>query len=259
VKKKILETLNCDLVVVLGGTELDIDKSKALLIHREPDFIRKPIIDGYKFYITWQDAFCGVTWWLSSSYDELMSLKYPDKQRDISCIVSGKHSHRNAFVEHLVLKKQILPWNKKSNVDLFGRHLNAKLFKSIYKGPIESNGNCKLEGLLPYRYSIVLENSQQHNYWTEKLADAMLAWCIPIYLGCPNIADFFDESVIHVIDENTRYQDLEKIMSRPISKNQIKTLEKVRLKILNEFNIWAVISNKINTMHQNIDGSQDAN
>lgn len=236
---------DCDLVVVLGGTELEIDKSKALLIHREPDFIRKPNTQGYEFYITWQDAFCGVTWWLSSTYDELMSLKYPKKSRDISCIASGKHAHRNAFVENLILKRSFFPWGQRSVVDLYGRGLDKEVFEDVYRGPIEANGNCKLDGLLPYRYSIVLENSEQKNYWTEKLADAVLAWCFPVYLGCPNIDDFFDNSVVNVIDGATRYRHLEKIMRQPISEKRIKSLEAMRYKILNEYNIWAVISNKV--------------
>lgn len=239
---------DCDVVVVLGGTDIDIDKSKALLIHREPDFIRKPKTEGYQFSMTWQNAFCGVTWWLSSSYDELMAMNYPHKEKNVSCIVSAKHAHRNAFVENLILKKKFFRWGKKSAVDLYGRGLDAEVFGEIYRGAIESNANCKLEGLLPYRYNVVLENSQQTNYWTEKLADAILAWCIPIYWGCPNIADFFDERSLFVIDKSTCYSELEKIVYQPVSKKQIEILKEMRYKILNEYNIWAVISKKVDSI-----------
>lgn len=50
----------------------------------------------------------------------------------------------------------------------------------------------KVEGLASFRYSIVIENSREPNYFTEKLIDAMLCSTIPIYWGCPNIGDFFD-------------------------------------------------------------------
>jgi hypothetical protein len=50
----------------------------------------------------------------------------------------------------------------------------------------------KADGLAPYRYSVVIENVQQPNYFTEKLIDAILCDCVPIYWGCPNIGDFMD-------------------------------------------------------------------
>ncbi len=240
--------LDCDLVVVLGGTQHNIDKSKALLIHREPDFIRLPVTEGYEFSLTWQQAFCGVTWWLSSSYDELIEMEYPKKEQSVSCIVSGKHVHRNAFVKNLVLKKRIFPLAPKSIVDLYGRNLDSLGFGESYKGTIESNGNCKLDGLLPYHYSVVLENSQQKNYWTEKLADAILAWCVPLYLGCPNIDDFFDLQSIFIINEQTSYQDLQKIVNQPPSTRSLLALKEMRLKILNEFNISNVISNQVDSI-----------
>ncbi|MVO17518.1 hypothetical protein [Parasedimentitalea huanghaiensis] len=52
----------------------------------------------------------------------------------------------------------------------------------------------KWDGLVPFRYSVVIENVQQRNYFTEKLNDAILCECVPIYWGCPNIGDFMDTS-----------------------------------------------------------------
>lgn len=42
------------------------------------------------------------------------------------------------------------------------------------------------------QFVLVIENSRHENYFTEKLLDAMLARCIPIYWGCKNLGDFFD-------------------------------------------------------------------
>ncbi|QGY00289.1 hypothetical protein EI983_03680 [Roseovarius faecimaris] len=52
----------------------------------------------------------------------------------------------------------------------------------------------KADGLAPYRYSVVIENVTERNYFTEKLVDAILCDTVPIYWGCPNISDFFDTS-----------------------------------------------------------------
>jgi hypothetical protein len=50
----------------------------------------------------------------------------------------------------------------------------------------------KSDGLAPFRYSLVIENTREQNYFSEKLVDAVLCQTVPIYWGCPNIGDFFD-------------------------------------------------------------------
>jgi len=50
----------------------------------------------------------------------------------------------------------------------------------------------KEDGLASYQYSIVIENNQESNYFTEKLIDCCLCETIPIYWGAPNIGNYFD-------------------------------------------------------------------
>ena len=54
----------------------------------------------------------------------------------------------------------------------------------------------KADGLAPYRYSVVVENVQERNYFSEKLVDAVLCNTVPIYWGCPNLDRFLDPSGI---------------------------------------------------------------
>ena len=49
----------------------------------------------------------------------------------------------------------------------------------------------KLEGLLPYKYSIAVENSIHDGYFSEKLTDAVLSGCHVFYHGCPKAQDTF--------------------------------------------------------------------
>lgn len=65
-------------------------------------------------------------------------------------------------------------------VDLYGRGSPAPI-------------NLKEEALVDYRFSIVIENSRIDNYFTEKLVDCFLTGTVPIYWGCPNIGDYFEE------------------------------------------------------------------
>ena len=50
----------------------------------------------------------------------------------------------------------------------------------------------KEDGLKSYKYSIIIENSSEDNYFTEKLVDACLLETVPIYWGAPNISKYFD-------------------------------------------------------------------
>jgi hypothetical protein len=52
----------------------------------------------------------------------------------------------------------------------------------------------KSDGLAPYRYSVIIENGREENYFSEKLVDCLLCGTVPIYWGCPNIDRFFDTS-----------------------------------------------------------------
>ena len=110
------------------------------------------------------------------------------KRKDISMIVSKKrwcsgHKYRHEIVSKLKNPNQI---------DLWG-----EAFKSMPQG-------AKILGLAEYRYSIVVENSKDENYFTEKLIDCFRTGTVPIYWGSNSIKEHFDMNGIicfETIDE----------------------------------------------------------
>lgn len=106
-------------------------------------------------------------------------------------------------------------WEKKNKIEkqkLF--YVSRRAVKYNYFGQLDRvygpqegdvilpNDN-KLE-LFKSKFSIIIENSSDINYFSEKLIDCLLAKTIPLYWGCPNISDFFDKSGIlcfHTVDE----------------------------------------------------------
>jgi hypothetical protein len=49
------------------------------------------------------------------------------------------------------------------------------------------------------QFHIAIENVISENYFSEKLIDCFQSKTVPIYLGCPNISEFFDiEGIILV-------------------------------------------------------------
>lgn len=225
-----------DYYIVLEGFNGSLPQDKTIFIKREPKFIRdfKP---NYKHIIDWDETNCGITWWINKSYDECKAMPYPEKRKKVSCVVSSKHDHRANYVKSL--------FKGESPIDLYGRGHNPSVYGDNYKGVLEYDGKCKLRGLLDYEFSIVLENSQQNNYFTEKLADTYLSWSLPLYWGCPNIIDLFPENTYHLINTNSEnpIEEIKKFINKPVD---IEALSKARNLILDEYNIWEVINKKIN-------------
>jgi len=90
----------------------------------------------------------------------------------------------------------------------------------------------KEDGLKSYRYSIVIENSSELDYFTEKLIDTCLLETVPIYWGAPNISEYFDtrgfiickdlDELLQAIDQMSLIDYNSKI--KWIKKNKVKAL-----------------------------------
>jgi len=227
-----------DYYIALEGYNGNLPQDKTIFVKREPNFIRnfKP---NYKHVIDWDESNCGITWWVNKSYDEFKAMPYPDKTKKVSCIVSSKHTYRANYVKSL--------FKEDSPIELYGRGHDRNYYGENYKGSLDYDGKCKLRGLVDYEYSIVLENSQQINYWTEKLADAYLSWSIPIYWGCPNVDDFFDPLSYRCIDlyDPEPGAKIKRILEAPVTDDIIESLRRSRNKILDEYNIWEIVRKKI--------------
>lgn len=68
-------------------------------------------------------------------------------------------------------------------------------------------GDSKLVLFETYQFAIVIENSKQHGYFTEKIMDCLLTKTIPIYWGCPNIGDYFDTTGWIMIPDSDHLSD----------------------------------------------------
>lgn len=114
-------------------------------------------------------------WWLEKSFTELVNQSPSRKSSLISAIASTKrlfptHRVRDDFFERLIIERP--------EVQVFGAGRKHPLTK-------------KSDGIVPFRFSIAIENSSTPDYWTEKIVDCFLGWTIPIYFGAPNIGDYF--------------------------------------------------------------------
>jgi hypothetical protein len=108
--------------------------------------------------------------------------KIYEKSKMISMIASNKrmcegHRLRLQWVERIG-----------DQVDLYGRGFNEIALKE--------------EGLCDYMFSVAIENGQYETYFTEKLLDCFATGTIPVYLGAPDIGNYFNkDGIIDLTDE----------------------------------------------------------
>ena len=112
---------------------------------------------------------------INYSYEQLEKMVAFPKTKKISFITSDRE-YLPGHASRLNLLKEIQKrYNKE--IDFFGKGI-----KEI---------DDKAEGLLPYQFSICIENSNIEDYWSEKIADAFLGFTVPVYFGCKNIDLYF--------------------------------------------------------------------
>ena len=165
------------------------------------------------------------------SFDNLLSSVYPEKSKLVSTVGSSKkethtlHSARYEFLSEV--KRQI------EGIDVFGRTDIAM--------------DDKAEAVAPYRFHLAVENHISTHHWTEKLADPFLGEAVPLYVGCPNAADYFpEESFIELNINNV--DSAVNIIRNLTTDDYLRRLPHVleaKRRVMHEYNLFAVISNQI--------------
>ena len=159
-------------------------------------------------------------------YDHLKALVLPPKENRVAVVCSDAaftpgQRRRLALLDHL---KQRLG----ERIVHFGRGFR----------PIDD----KMDAILPYRFHLVLENSQSPNYWTEKLADAYLGWAFPVYLGCPNVTEFFPANALRPLDGDD-FEGAERVLKglleTPQAADEIESIGAARELVLDRYNPFA--------------------
>lgn len=89
----------------------------------------------------------------------------------------------------------------------------------------------KADGLAPYRYSVVIENVQERNYFSEKLLDAVFCNTVPIYWGCPNLEDFVDPKGIIRCNSEAEVRSAVAKMSNEDFEERLPDLKRLQLEL----------------------------
>jgi len=230
-----------DYLIVLSSCGQDLEynfpKDRIIQFRREPDFVQpfSPMQDIKRVFDYKDNGFHVSTWqFLSTSLDEIVDKPYIHKSKNASTISSPKWTHRNKFLYEAAQQNP-------GTIDMYGPDIMEQVFGDNYK-PLHQK--YKNEAIEDYRYSIAIENSQQQNYFTEKINDCYLHLTMPIYWGCPNIGDYFPEDSFYLV-EMSNPQEIQEILNKPIEEKHIKALLEARDLVINKYNIWPVIEKTI--------------
>jgi hypothetical protein len=97
---------------------------------------------------------------------------------------------------------------------------------------------------MDYKYDLMFDVGPTHNYISERMWDAFLLWCKPIYFGSDNVHEFVPKEsfeYINILDLNEAKKIPEIINQEP----NYKAIEEARDLCLNKYQVWAYVYNVI--------------
>jgi hypothetical protein len=123
-------------------------------------------------------------------YHPSLDVLHENKTDTVSFLMTSHKGQSGYSLRHEI-------WNSRDKFDV------NRLFYSSTRHRIEGEPllpNDDKKELFSSKYSIIIENCQEKDYFTEKIIDCLLTKTVPIYCGCPNISDYFDMNGILVFD-----------------------------------------------------------
>jgi hypothetical protein len=140
----------------------------------------------------------------------IKNFNFSEKEFSVTTLIGGKTMTQNHHLRHKLV--DLINIDSKIKCDFFNSINNPFNDERLLK----MTSNHTKNELFYSQFHIVIENSCSENWFTEKLIDCFQTKTIPIYLGCPNIHNWFEtegmfivnsiediKNVLLTIDENT--------------------------------------------------------
>ncbi len=104
--------------------------------------------------------------------------------------------------------------------------------------------DCKSDALTPYAYHLVIENYREPYHWSEKIADALLHYCLPFYAGDPHLHELLPEGCFIRIPLED-HAEAARIISEAIANDEytkrLPAICAAREQLLQQNNLWQQI------------------
>lgn len=173
-------------------------------------------------------------WHFKRSYDQVVRLEPMQKTKRMSVVASNLmqlegHRRRVEYVRQL--RKHF-----GDAIDYFGRGTNEV--------------SDKYEALVHYKYSIAIENSSIEGYFTEKLFECFLTYTLPVYYGCPDLTNYFDERSfirIDILNPEGSFKVIEDLLREDIYESRLPYLIEARRLFMEKYYFFPSVINVIKT------------
>lgn len=146
-------------------------------------------------------------------------------------------------ISTILSTKNSTPGHRQRNK--FVRELKSLLGETLVVfGPNDIPLPDKYEGISPFQYHLVIENSSHHDYWTEKISDVYLGDAYPIYHGCSNMSKYFPSNSFSAISiDNPRKvaNFINRIIENHYYETRLDAIHKAKVAILDKYNLFPSI------------------
>lgn len=205
-----------------------------------------------------RDTFGFGEWWINFDYDYLTNLLPMDKTVNLSSIISNQryydyHQRRVEFLKEYCTRYP-------STINIHGRWSCAPGEEEIQK---HYKGVCGVPDYAPnYLNSYwggkegVLSNSRYvlefdmgaspkqgkcENYFSERLFDDMLLWCMPLYYGGTNLEKYLPRESFEYVDifnDQNAAHSIFAISNSNLRERNLRAIAEARDLLLNKYQIW---------------------
>lgn len=231
----------------------EYDPKRTIVIQLEPPCVRgsnwrewrNPNPDDFLYVFDIKNHHMTIDWNILQTYQDLL-VERPVKTKLFSTIQTWKAYHPGHQLREVFLKQYL---NGFPELDIYGMLKQDEPAAFKYENYCGAFGmRAKEPGLLPYKYHFCCENSSVDNYFTEKIVDALLCECLPLYWGCPNLSDFLPPHCCIWLPLENPKEALDRV-NWAIHTNQygrrLPMIREAKMKILNELQFFPTMDKLI--------------
>jgi hypothetical protein len=148
-----------------------------------------------------------------------------EKTKTLSIISSNKRQTAGHRLRHEIINSRL------TNIDVFGRGYR----------PIDN----KITGLKDYMFSLIIENDNTENWFTEKIIDCLVTGTVPVYWGCNNIGDYFNTNGFIQFKNMEEFKKIIPNLTKETYVNMVPFIEENYRLCLNYVDFWGRLSDII--------------
>lgn len=144
---------------------------------------------------------------------------FQEKQFSVTTLIGNKTMTLNHHLRHRLIELLNVDLNIKCD---FYSSINSP-FMDKRLSPMSST-HSKNE-LFNSQFHIVIENTCSENWFTEKLIDCFQTKTIPIYIGCPNIGNWFDINGMFIVNSIDEIKEVLSNINKTTYESKIDSVE----------------------------------